>query len=147
MDEVEVEEVFPDIACKTRLWWSQAVMEEVLEYVRRKGKIGRTLLDKLQYWAQAGFGHFERSHNCPIKHEEGEAFRISDGGLFRIAGFYENETKKDFIAISAFRKRGQKNSSVDRRHYENASNVKEKSLWRRKGTSNEQYPRIVENSP
>ena len=129
----EVEEAFPGIPCITTIWWTQEVRSDLMEFLKSKGKNERRFAEKLKYYARAGFRNFEGNQGSIIRHEGNQVFRISDGGLYRIVGFYEGDTKHNFIAISSFLKKKEKNSNKERQIYSRVVEVREKRLYRKKG--------------
>src|SRR4051812_6669723 len=109
----EVEELFAGVLCQTRFWISDAATKAIDDYLSTRPQEAGKLAAKLKYYAQAGFLRFEGEGN-PIKHEWDGVYRIAWEGLFRIVGFYEDDRKKDFIAIDAFLKKKTKLSAKER---------------------------------
>ena len=75
------------------------------------------LLEKIRYWSLAGFRRHEGSKGRPIKYEGKGVYRLGlKHDLFRVYGFYEDESRKDkFIAIKAWgEKQGTSNTSRER---------------------------------
>src|ERR671921_175957 len=109
----EVEELLPGVACKTCIWISAAATAGIGEYLAKRPSEAGPLMEKLEYWGQAGFMNFEGVGE-PIKHEWGDVYRIAWSGLFRILGFYEDVTKRNFIVVDAFLKKKEKLSGPER---------------------------------
>jgi len=77
-----------------------------------------------------------------LKHEWGGVYRIGFvDSLFRIVGFYEDASKRDFIAIDAYLKRGQKLDASQRNRIDHVVNVREQKPWKK--VPDERYPRIA----
>lgn len=96
----EVEELFAERACKTRVWISESAAEVFNAYQSSEQPKGK-FITKLFRYAQNGFAVFESG---PIRHEWEFVYRVGED-LFRLVGFYESDTKKtDFVVIDAFRK-------------------------------------------
>jgi hypothetical protein len=89
------------------------------------------LLKKIEYWSRAGFRKHEGRHGQPIKYEDQGVYRIGYGDLFRIYGFYTDESRKDkFIAIKPWaNKRGKKNTSRERAVITEVARVKRDVDW------------------
>lgn len=129
----EVEEAFPGVQCITTLWWTRDVREELMKFLLSKGKNEQRFAEKLKYYAQSGFRNYEGKVGAAIRHEGSQVYRISDGGLYRIAGFYEGDTTQNFIAISSFLKKKEKNSAKERDIYAKVVEVKKSSLYLKVG--------------
>ena len=145
---IEVEETFPWLKCSTRLWWSEKVRKEIEKLLQTNGRKNANFLDDLLYYAQAGFLRYEgNGHGKPIRHEGRQVYRISDGGKFRVGGYYEDHPRKtSFFAIDAFEKRGEKNSSTDRKRYQDIADARDAGRIVKKGPTNGNYPRLANDS-
>jgi hypothetical protein len=135
----EVEDLFEGMPCKTRLWVSPEALQGISDYLAKRPDEQGPLMKKLRYWTQAGFVHQEGVGE-PIKHEWDGAYRIG-WGLFRIVGFYEDETKANFIAVDAFLKKKQKLSGPERARIDEVARVKRDGDWKRKQPDG--YPRLA----
>ena|SRR5665213_164507 len=143
---VEVEELFAGRDCKTRLWLSETARAALGEFTARREQPRGAFLQKLERYATAGFRHYEGDKK-PVRHEWNQIYRISDGGLFRLIGFYENEaTKADFIVIDAVRKRGEKLSASERATVDRVASVRRDKSWRKKDADGHNYPRLAEGT-
>ncbi len=119
---------------KTRLWLSDAAMGIVKSWFRKHRRDVEELLQKLEHCANAGFGLYE-GEGRPIRREWGGVYRIGHrASLFRLIGFYEDDTKTDFIVIDGFKKRGQQLSQAERARIDEVARVKAQGLWRRRIT-------------
>src|SRR5688500_16602013 len=97
----EVEELFREVRCETRVWVSQAVIDAIDDHFRKRRAEYGPWLKTLKRYAEYGFGLFE-GERLPITAEWGGAFRMSiKRGLFRVIGFYDGVGRSDFIAIDA----------------------------------------------
>ena len=137
----QVKEVDFECECQTRLWFSEAVQESVSEH-RRKGDPNGAFWKKIKRYSQNGFGNYEGSKQ-PVKPEWDGVFRVGTvDSLFRIYGFYEDGTnKKEFIAIDAFLKGGQKPNAAERQRIDRVVEVKKNRQWVK--VKDERYPRIA----
>lgn len=91
----------------------------------------RRFLKKLKFWAKAGFAKYEGKKGMPIRPEGPgrEVFRIgTHSSLFRLLGFYA-DGDESFIAIDAFKKRGQKLSSCDAARISEVARVNREGRW------------------
>jgi hypothetical protein len=131
----EVDPLFTGTGYGTALWISKTVADEIDSF---NVKNRCAVLDKLRYFATAGFWRFEGGKGFPIKHEWDEAYRIAykTSSLFRIVGFY-SINKTEFIAIDAFTKRKRKLSSSERGRIDVVAAVKENSSWRKAEKKND----------
>ncbi len=102
-----------DEALITRFWISEKAAKEFRDY-QRKENPKEQFLRKLRRYANNGFKVYEGGRGMPIKCEWNDVFRISDGTLFRLIGFYEIGFSNSFVIIDAFLKRKQKLSSAER---------------------------------
>lgn len=125
MTELLVRELFPDVHCETRVWLADRV-------VRAIGRDAR-LIKKLKRYAENGFRFYE-GKEFPLRYEGNGVYRIGHrGDLLRIVGFYAGETASEFIAVDAYRKRGQGLSKPQRDVVEEAARIKREGTWRRAG--------------
>src|SRR5688572_7509802 len=93
----EVQEIPFDVPCKTRVWISDAALEGLDAFQKKKENPRGYFMAKLKHYAKAGFGEFEGGD---IVREEGGVYRIGQRrSLFRLIGFFENESRASFIAI------------------------------------------------
>src|SRR5438045_2979157 len=101
--------------CKTRVWFSTAVTEEVGKF-RKKGDPNGRFWKHLQRCAINGFEIYERGALPIVKLEWRGVYRVGfQHSLFRLIGFYEDgSSKASFIVIDAFLKRGQNLNASER---------------------------------
>ncbi len=138
----EVEELFAGASHRTRIWMSKACRKAVNDYCRKREKHRGMLLHKLKRQAEAGFGLFEGPQS-PIRHEWDGVYRVGYPiDLFRILGFYEDGSRRNFIAIDAYTKHGQKLSATDRHRIDAVAKIKRDGQWRKRGHDGD-YPRIA----
>ena len=116
---------------RTRVWISDRAAEALGEYSSRTQPRG-AFLRKLERYAENGFEHYCRGDGSPIKHEWEQVFRIGDGGLFRLIGFFDGD--RDFVIIDAFLKKKQKLGGAERDRIDEVRRIREAKRWRRKGT-------------
>ena len=134
----EVDDLFEGMECRTRVWVSQKAAAAILEHDRRRGKRRKAdprgeFLQALERYAANGFAHYEGAQGRPIRHEGDGVYRIGmKRSLFRIIGFYEDESRADFIAIDTFTKKGQSLSGSQRKRIREAARVKRDRLWKRR---------------
>ena len=105
-------------------------------------------MKRLMRYAQNGFLLYEGKEK-PIRHEWDGVYRIGHPvDLFRILGFYEDDTKTNFIVIDAWMKGGQRLSASEQARIDAIATVKKNGLWRRKtnGKENDDYPKLAEGS-
>lgn len=117
------------ISLQTRVWITVSALEEFTKYQRQE-QPQKKFIKKLKRYAKTGFSNFEG--NDPIRYEGNGVFRISDGSLFRLYGFYENDSKTDFIVIDALLKRKTKISSSIRKRIDKIAQIKRDKLWTKK---------------
>lgn len=125
----------PHASLRTRVWITQHALQEFKKYQNRE-QPQKKFIKKLKRYAESGFANFEGSEGIdPIRHEWNGVFRISDGSLFRLYGFYENENRSDFIIIEAILKRKSKLSSTIKDKIDNIANIKREKSWTKVMTS------------
>ena len=124
-----VDELFVGDKFRTNVWIAKKPQKELKKFVER-GE-GRRFLQKLQYYARAGFDEFEGDRN-PIRNEGWGTWRIAEPfSLFRLIGFYEGVGKESFIVIDAFAKSGTGLSAAERGRIRQVARVKRDGLWTR----------------
>jgi len=124
------------IGGKTNVWVSDKVAKAILEFTKKKDNPKGFTLGKLEFYAKARFKDYE-GDDKPIRNEGGGVFRIGlRRNLFRVIGFYEDGSGRNFIAIDTIHKRGQKLSKADQKTIERVAKVKAEHQWRKKGKSN-----------
>ena len=133
----EVDDVFSGLQCRTHVWLSQDAIDGIAEYAKKD-----EFLKKLRYYAEAGFLAMEGSGR-PVRHEGSGVYRVGHD-LFRLIGFYEDDTKKDFIGIATFDKHGQKLRRNERELIKGIAEIKNGVQWKRKVVPNGQYPRLAQ---
>jgi hypothetical protein len=127
----DVEELFPGVLCQTRVWTSAVVRNGIAEFCQANRRHGEQLLRSLRQYAVNGFALYE-GDDRPIRHEGQHVYRIGRRiSKFRIYGFYEDGTRRTFIAIDAFTKRGTKLSAAERGRVDTVARVRDNGLWRK----------------
>jgi hypothetical protein len=128
--------------CGTRLWLSQRAAEGLAEF-RKKGDPNGAFWKKVQRMARVGFRYYEGSRGMPIRPEGGGVYRIGiHGSLFRIVGFFKDESRSDFIGVDVFLKSGQDLSRSERDRIDAVAKVKQNGSW--KEVENGRYPRLAQ---
>ena len=85
-------------------------------------------LKKVERYARAGFEHYTSSSG-PIRHEWDGVFRVGDGGLFRLIGFFAGA---EFIVIDGFLKKGQQLGNRERARIDRVADLKRSKAWRKR---------------
>ena len=133
---VEVDDIlspaFPGVVWKTRLWASDAVRDAIADFSEKRERTPGYFVGKLRYYAETGFELWIGDEK-PIRREWGGVYRIGQrNSLFRVIGIFENNTRKDFIALDAYLKRGHKLGSRDKKRIDAVTKIRADSTWRRK---------------
>lgn len=115
----------------------------IREYLAKRPAEAEPMLKKLKYYAEAGFLRFE-GEGQPVKHEWDGVYRVAWEGMFRILGFYEDESKRNFITTDAFLKRKTMLSRPERDKIDEVARVKREGDWKRRQPSG--YPRFAKGS-
>ena len=127
----KVSEIRLGEGCTTCLWFSEAVLETVAEF-RKKGDPNGAFWKKLQRVAKAGFRLYQRGDSPVVVYEWDQVFRFGvKGSLFRIIGFFEDNTDRNFIAIDAWLKRGQKLNTAERARIDEVARVRSQRDWKK----------------
>lgn len=113
---------------RTDVWISEKVAK-ALKKLQKRGD-GLRFLQKLEYYAKAGFQKFE-GYKTPIRSEGRGVWRVRHSSLFRLIGFYD-DGKAAFIAIDAFTKSGTSLSAAERRRIKKVAQVRRDRLWKKK---------------
>lgn len=112
--------------CSTRLWCSEKILEIVNVYPNQRFWV------RVKRFYEEGFWLAERSSPPIVKHEWRQVYRIGFiDDLFRVIGFYEDQSKHDFMAIDSFRKRGQNLSKAQRKIIDHVANIRETKAYRK----------------
>ncbi|MBI1375317.1 MAG: hypothetical protein GC159_21575 [Phycisphaera sp.] len=113
----EVELVFD---AETSVWMTDEVFDAIWKHDGGNSDaelddIKGGMLEKIEYWSRGGFWNFEGTRG--IKNEGNGVYRLGlHGDLFRVYGFYEDNTKRSFIAVEPHAdKKGKSNTSRERR--------------------------------
>src|SRR5882724_6177218 len=126
----DVDALFPELSCATRVWLSVSVQKTMTKRLRKRPDSARVFLKKLQQIAIHGFWNFESD---VVQPEWSGVFRVGiRSDLFRLIGFYEDASKQNFIVIDSFEKLGQALASPQRDRIDEVARVKHLKLWRRK---------------
>ena len=65
-----------------------------------------------------------------LRHEWGGVYRIGlFGSLFRLIGFYDGPSQKDFIIVDAFEKKGQKLTKGECKRIDAVVDIKKQGIW------------------
>jgi hypothetical protein len=140
----EVTEVPFGVPCKTRIWFSRRVQEEVARF-RKKGDPNGAFWKRLKRHAENGLWTAEHGSPPPVQAEWDGVYRLGYvDTLFRIIGFYEDASKSDFIAIDAYLKKGRKLNDPQRERINYVAAVKKERRWKK--VNHVQYPRLAEGS-
>ena len=124
-----VARLFPRSDLGTEVWVSDTVRERIGEYTAAERKQG-AFLKKLELCATAGFAKYEGDTKCPIRYEWDGVYRIGlHADLFRVYGFYEDPSKRSFIAVDALIKKGQKLTRHEKDRINEVARVKETEDW------------------
>ena len=128
---IVVDELFVGGSFKTDVWIAtKAAYIHGLKKLLKPEEM-RRFLNKLEYWATAGFAKFEGKTGKPIRPEgrDREVFRIgTTWSLFRLLGFYA-DSDASFVVIDAFMKRGRQLSSGNRERIEAVAGVNREETW------------------
>lgn len=134
-DRIVVRRMFPDVACPTELWMSAEALTELEAKCKHEGK--NTLekcLSKLKTIAQGGFRNWEGEENAHIRHETGKTYRVryKTSSLTRLIGFYEDDSKRVFVALAAiYKHKGDKYTAKQRGIIEWVDSVRTNDGWKR----------------
>lgn len=125
-----VDDLFVGDEYRTKVWVAEKAWKELKRFSQRGD--GLMFLQKLEYYAKAGFQAFEGAKN-PIRSEGHGVWRVrhSVSSLFRLIGFYD-DGKAAFIAIDAFTKSGTRLSAAERKRIDRVAEVKRDGLWKRR---------------
>lgn len=124
---IEVNALFVGDEFRTEVWVADMAKRELEESAPGE------FLQKLEYFAKAGFRNFEARKGNPIKHESGGVYRVGlHSSLFRLIGFYEDDRKTCFIALDAFTKRKQKLSAPERDRINEIAKIRADGSWRKR---------------
>lgn len=126
-----VDGLFSGPGFRTEVLISERAAKELAKQLKRDHLLKR-FLKALEHYARAGFARFEGEKN-PIRYEGEGVWRVAyEPSLFRLIGFYEDEGKTTFVAIDAFKKRGQRLSGAHRARIKEVARVRREGGWRRK---------------
>ena len=129
--------------CKTALWFS-AKAERDLGRFRKKGDPDKSFWKQLKRCSENGFALYEAGDWPKVKEEWDGAWRFGIRvSLFRLIGFYEDDSKASFIVIDAFFKSGQGLSDPERRRIDEVARIKRQALWR-KVNDEQNFPRAAQ---
>lgn len=118
----------PGTQVRTRLWYSKAVKKAIGDL---DGSEQKSLRKRLIRYMKHGFRHYERD-DFPICSESNGIWRIGHrNDLFRIIGFYENNTDQNFIATHAFKKKGQELTSAQQEMLRQARQIREQASYQK----------------
>jgi len=119
---------------QTAVWVSEDVLELLSEYLETGGDDAAEWVDKAEYYAKAGF-HKHEGKSRGIRPKWGSILAIQPWAtLFRLYGFYENASKKDFIVVSTTMKKGGKMRDKDREEVDYAALVCAQGAWQKDDT-------------
>lgn len=88
---------------------------------------------KVLMFAQGGFFNYERPGG-PIRHEGNQVYRIAykSDTLFRLVGFYGDDTRREFVIIDAFTKHGKKLRGPERERIAAVGRIRETRTWQKR---------------
>lgn len=131
MAKVDVHKAFPGVRCDTTLWLSEGAATDIERELPDRHDRGK-FLAKLKEWAIAGFADREGGDNSAIRHEGDGVYRIwwKRGSLFRLVGFY-TEGKREFIALAAMSKKGQKYTPGQWERIQRVAEIRKTGGWQR----------------
>lgn len=131
MPKIVVHLLFKDQPCETHVWLSEYAAEQIeAEF----GNDAKKFMKKLKTFAQGGFWNFEGEEWKPIRHEYEGAYRVrhKSSSLFRLIGFYEDETKRTFVALDGFLKhRGDQYTAKQWSLIQDVARIKAEPGWER----------------
>ena len=119
---------------KTEVWITGSALKD-LEKLATKHRVQVAhFMKKLDRFSTDGFEH-HTSAGGPIKPEWNGIYRISDGSLIRLIGFYPSTANRNFIILDSFLKSGQKLSSSDRDRITQVGNRKDQEQYEFDGST------------
>lgn len=134
-----VSEVNFGVACQTRVWMSEKANKGYRKFQKRNDPNG-AVEACLKRCAVMGFRRAE--YGDFVKHEWDGVYRFGrPDSLFRLIGFYEDDTKENFIVIDAFEKGKQRLNARERGLIDNVAAVKRNRDWEK--VLDEPFPRLV----
>jgi hypothetical protein len=126
----------------TGIWMSEEAQKQVAKF-RRKGDPNGAFWNKFASCAEGGLPNYEFGDPPVMRSEWGGVYRFGiRSSLFRLIGFYEDDTKKDFLIFESFLKGGQKLSGPERAVIDKVARIKKDRLWK-KVTDAKGYPRLA----
>ena len=125
----EVEELFKDIPCRTRVRIS-AQAARAFQKFRKKGDPNASFWKKLKECTTKGFEYFQVGDWPQVSPEWDGVFRFGvRDSRFRLIGFFHGVGCSDFIVIDAFRKGGQRLSRSECDRIDAVAEVKRSGDW------------------
>jgi len=129
MNQIAVYRLFPDKDDhKTVLWASDRVVDMLAWYEQKKEKYRGSYWKKRQRFCEDGFPVWT-GDGRPVVSEWNQVFRIGDGSLFRVIGFFADGRDKEFVAIDAYLKTHQQLNAAERARIEKVGEVRARGLW------------------
>lgn len=117
----------------TDVWVTEQAMKQLGKF-KKSGTPYKQYLLKLKHYATNGFWNFEGNEGEPIRAEGSSVYRVAHvSSLFRLIGFYEDDTRTVFISIDAFKKGGRKLTSAQRDRINTVARVKKERRWKKRG--------------
>ncbi|MCX5689753.1 MAG: hypothetical protein NTV94_08220 [Planctomycetota bacterium] len=119
--------------------WITGGAQKDLEKLAAKHRVQVShFMKKLDRFSTDGFEHYTSAAG-PIKPEWNGVYRISDGSLIRLIGFYPNSANRSFIILDSFLKTGQKLSSSDRDRITQVGNRKDHEQYEFDGSTRHEF--------
>jgi hypothetical protein len=130
---------------ETRIWFSEQAAKDVTRF-RNRGDPNKTFWKRLERCAANGFALYEQGEWPMVKAEWSGVYRFGvRDSLFRLIGFYEDDSKQAFIVMDTLLKKGQALSAADRARTDAVAQIKKQKLWR-KVSDEEDFPRLAEGT-
>ncbi|NJL30878.1 MAG: hypothetical protein HC898_04195 [Phycisphaerales bacterium] len=135
---IKVEDIlsqaYPGVRWNTVVYATQEVEAALIEYSETKDNPRNFFLNKLKYFAESGFDKWI-GPDRPIRSEGERIYRIGlDRSLFRMIGFFSDNTRKQFIVVDVFLKRGQRLGKAEREKIARAAKICREGSWEIRGS-------------
>lgn len=133
MPDVAVHPLFVGPEFRTQVWATEEVLQAIVDYMEAHGDDADKYMDKVRYYAQAGFDRHEGSRRGirPKSTWRGVLAIEPWKTLFRLYGFYEPPRKEHFIIVSTTFKKGQRMRGKDKQEAKYAARVLEADNWKK----------------
>ncbi len=129
----EVTQAFKKNQFITRLWLSKKALAEAEKFSgSHDSPEPERFWKKIKHFLKIGLSLAERGTPPIVKYEWRGVYRFGlFGSLFRLVGFYEDDSKHDFIVIDAFNKRGTKLSNAQIARINAVADIKDRGDWKK----------------